>query len=32
MWINYNPMTERTDILYINKVHKTVFNRKWPQS
>ena len=28
-WISWNPMTERTDILYVKKTMKTLFAKKW---
>ncbi len=30
-WLRYNPMTERTDILYIKSQHNMVFRKKWEQ-
>ena len=28
-WLSYNAMTERTDVLYVKKTHKQVFQQKW---
>ena len=28
-WIHWNPMTERTDVLYVKKSHRSIFRSMW---